>query len=209
MTVVLPTGVAVVAAALATACGPRPDAVGRVLAVSSSRPRRRGRRLRGPLLANRPRGAARADPDDGLDPALLLELLAATLAAGSTPAGSLAELVDAVPDATARLLRPVAAALALGATPAQAYEPLLDVPALRPLAVALGRATSAGTRAADVLRAAADDLRDERRTAAAASARRAAVRAVVPLAVCFLPAFVLLGIVPTLVGAAASVLGGS
>ena len=159
-----------------------------------------------------PRGRAalsRADPDELMDPALLLELVAATLAAGSTPAGSVADLVVAVPDGTARLLRPVAAALALGAAPGQAYAPLLDDPRLRPLAVALGRATSAGTRGADVLRAAADDLRDERRTAAAASARRAGVRAVVPLAVCFLPAFVLLGIVPTLVGAAASLLGGT
>ena len=130
VTVVLPTRVAVVAAALATACGPRPACRGQgarcvVVEAPSTWTSRSGR----PLLPRGPRGAARADPDDGLDPALLLELLAATLAAGSTPAGSVADLVVAVPDGTARLLRPVAAALALGAAPAQAYAPLLDDPA--------------------------------------------------------------------------------
>jgi pilus assembly protein TadC len=194
VTVVPATAVAVVAAVLASACGPRPTAMARVLATSSSRDLRRRRRV---------------GSEEYLDPALLLELMAASLAAGSTPAGLVADLLEAVPDGTARFLRPVAAALALGAAPDQAYAPLLDDPRLRPLAVALGRAGAAGTSAADVLRAAADDLRDERRSAAAAAAHRAGVRAVVPLAVCFLPAFVLLGVVPTLVGAAASLLGGT
>jgi hypothetical protein len=42
----------------------------------------------------------------------------------------------------------------------------------------------------------AEDQRDEARSRAEAAARAAGVRSVAPLVACFLPAFILIGIVP-------------
>jgi hypothetical protein len=58
-----------------------------------------------------------------------------------------------------------------------------------------------------LLRALADDERDQARWAAEAAAQRAGVRAVGPLVACFLPAFVLVGVVPLVVGVAEQVVG--
>jgi tight adherence protein B len=46
----------------------------------------------------------------------------------------------------------------------------------------------------------ADDLRESAHAEGQAAARRAGVRIVGPLTLCFLPAFVLLGVVPAVVG---------
>jgi len=143
--------------------------------------------------------------DGGLP--LLLDLLAAALAAGSTPATALTAAVDALTAAVGAQLQPVARALSLGAAPASAWAPLLDDRRLRPLAVAMSRASTSGVRAAALLYATARDARERRRADATEAARRAGVQAVVPLGACFLPAFVLLGIVPTLAGLASAVLG--
>ena len=69
------------------------------------------------------------------------------------------------------------------------------------------RAAERGAPLADVLSALAADERDRSRWAAEEAARRVGVRAVGPLAACFLPAFLLVGVVPVVVGVAGSVLG--
>jgi pilus assembly protein TadC len=53
----------------------------------------------------------------------------------------------------------------------------------------------------------AAQLRTERRAAAAVRAHRAGVKAMAPLAACFLPSFVCLGVVPVVVGVAKSAFG--
>lgn len=138
--------------------------------------------------------------------ALLVDLLAAALSAGSSPSHALQAVVDALPADEVAPLRPVAATLWLGAEPSSAWAGLLDDDGLRPLAVAMTRSSTSGTHAADLLGSLADEMRRQHRLAATEAARRAGVRAVLPLGVCFLPAFVLLGVVPTLVGLAGSVL---
>jgi pilus assembly protein TadC len=72
---------------------------------------------------------------------------------------------------------------------------------------AVVRAAERGAPLADVLAALAADERDRARWAAEEAARRAGVRAVGPLAACFLPAFVLVGVLPVVVGVAGTVLG--
>ncbi|PWU49675.1 secretion system protein, partial [Micromonospora globispora] len=52
----------------------------------------------------------------------------------------------------------------------------------------------------------ADDLRADRSTAAEAAARRAGVLIVLPLGLCFLPAFILAGLVPVIVAVLGDVL---
>ncbi|MGQ2913044.1 MAG: type II secretion system F family protein, partial [Aeromicrobium sp.] len=61
-----------------------------------------------------------------------------------------------------------------------------------------------------VLAAAAADLRRDRASQARERARAVGVRTAAPLGLCFLPAFFLVGIVPTLIGVASGLdlLGG-
>lgn len=66
----------------------------------------------------------------------------------------------------------------------------------------------AGVPAAELLRAAAEDARDDAAAAGLAAAERLAVRLVLPLGVCVLPAFVLVGVVPVVVGVLSSTVGG-
>lgn len=68
------------------------------------------------------------------------------------------------------------------------------------LAETLELAERAGVPAAGLLRASAVDLRAELAAEGLADAERLAVRLVVPLGVCVLPAFVLVGVVPVVVG---------
>ncbi len=114
----------------------------------------------------------------------------------------------ALPGAVADRLQPVAAALSLGAPPEQAWAGLRSDAALRPLSIALGRAATSGAPPVDSLRGLAAELRVRQRLAATEAARTAGVRAVAPLGLCFLPAFVLLGVVPTVVGLAGAALTG-
>ncbi|WP_181429098.1 type II secretion system F family protein [Curtobacterium sp. MCSS17_008] len=66
----------------------------------------------------------------------------------------------------------------------------------------------AGVPAAALLRAAAEDVRDDAAAAGLAAAERLAVRLVLPLGTCVLPAFVLVGVVPVVVGVLSSTVGG-
>jgi pilus assembly protein TadC len=65
----------------------------------------------------------------------------------------------------------------------------------------MARSLDTGAPAAEALTRLADDLRRERRTLADQAARSVGVRAAAPLGLCFLPAFVLVGIVPSIVSA--------
>jgi pilus assembly protein TadC len=185
-----------------------------VRGVGSARGARRLAHLR--RRVRRTRGARRSQSDAPdrpvaaqVPPALLADLLAGAVAAGALPAAALQAVVEALVLDAGDPLAMVSARLALGADPSVAWAPLLAHDGWRPLAVTMRRAATAGTQSADALRALASDLRDQRRAAATEAARAASVRAVLPLGTCFLPAFVLLGIVPALVGLASSVLANS
>ena len=78
-------------------------------------------------------------------------------------------------------------------------------PALAPLARAIARSAASGAPLAPTVARVAEEQRSERRWKAEAAAARVGVRAVLPLAVCFLPAFVLVGVVPVVVGVAGSI----
>ena len=62
------------------------------------------------------------------------------------------------------------------------------------------RAAESGASVADAMARLADDLRLSSRAAVEARARAVGVRAALPLGVCLLPAFVLLGVVPLVAG---------
>jgi Flp pilus assembly protein TadB len=81
----------------------------------------------------------------------------------------------------------------------------LDDP-LAPAARALARAAEGGAPVADAVARLAVEARAVRRAGGEQAARRAGVLAVAPLGLCFLPAFVLLGVVPVVAGLAAPLL---
>ena len=84
----------------------------------------------------------------------------------------------------------------LGADPVDVWRGLALDPALGPLGRALGRAHDSGTPVAEVVAQLAEQLAAHGRAAVEDRARRVGVRAAVPLGLCLLPSFVVLGIVP-------------
>lgn len=78
---------------------------------------------------------------------------------------------------------------------------------LAPAARALSRAADGGAPVAAAVARLAAEARLDARARGEQAARRVGVVAVAPLGLCFLPAFVLLGVVPVVVGLAAPLLG--
>ena len=163
-----------------------------------------GPRLVGRLetAANRSRRLQRAT-----DLPVAVDLLAACLVAGGSPDQALDAVREAVGGPVGEVFGSVAAALSVGAEPRAAWGPWLGDPAFSGLARAVVRAELAGAPLAGALTRAAVDLRAARRLAAEGSARRVGVLAVAPLGLCFLPAFILLGVVPVVAGLASTAFG--
>ncbi|WP_456599051.1 type II secretion system F family protein [Blastococcus sp. SYSU DS0616] len=133
------------------------------------------------------------------------ELLAACLTAGLPVAGALAAVAGAVPDPLGRRLRGAAGLYRMGAEPRRAWA---DQPAeLAGLARVLVRAGESGAAAVPALVALAEETRTAARAQAQAAVQRAGVWVLAPLGLCFLPAFVCLGVVPLVLGIAGDVFG--
>jgi pilus assembly protein TadC len=138
---------------------------------------------------------------------LALELLAACLAGGAAPADAVAAVAAAFPGACGARLQRVASALALGSAPADAWAALgTGRDAAGAAARALTRAAEGGAPVAAAVQGVAADARRRQQAEAHRRAARAGVLAVLPLGACFLPAFVLLGVVPAVVGLAGPLL---
>jgi hypothetical protein len=147
-----------------------------------------------------------ARPDAAL--ALTLDLAAAALRAGQPVSWALAAAGPAASAGTGAALREVAGLLRLGAEPAEAWRSVADDPVLGRVARTAARSASSGARLASGWEQLADELRAELQAAATARAHRAGVWAIAPLGLCFLPAFVCLGIVPVVVTVARGAFGG-
>jgi Flp pilus assembly protein TadB len=115
-------------------------------------------------------------------------------------------VVPVLPAAAGEALARVADLVVLGADPATAWAPALAEPTTSRLARAARRSARSGAAVADAVEAAATDLRNEATDAVEARAERAGVLVTGPLGLCFLPAFLALGIVPVVVGLAGPLL---
>jgi pilus assembly protein TadC len=104
-------------------------------------------------------------------------------------------------------LEQVAGMLRLGADPHQAWRPLTAEPTLKPLVATAIRSSSSGIRLAANLSELAADLRADARSSRLARVQRAAVWVILPLGLCFLPAFVCLGVIPIVIGIASTLRG--
>ncbi len=127
----------------------------------------------------------------------MLVLLLATALRGGASAGLAARQVcAALPGPAAVRLGAVGDQLALGVDPERVWTTLAADPELAPLGRALARAERTGAPVAAVLARLADELATAGRADVEDRARSVGVRAAVPLGVCLLPAFLLLGIAP-------------
>jgi Flp pilus assembly protein TadB len=101
-------------------------------------------------------------------------------------------------------LRGYATRLSLGADPVTVWRSLGTHPQLGRLGATLLRSAESGAQVTGALTRLAEELRSRRRADVETRVRQVEVRAAVPLGVCLLPSFVLLGVVPLVAG---SVLG--
>lgn len=162
-----------------------------------------------------PRSRPRRRPAHGSDPlavASSLDVLAVCLSAGMPVSTAAAATASLAPPQLAQVLRRAADLLALGADPATAWPAERDrsggemdvhIDALLRLA---RRSAFSGAALADSVADLAAQSRHDTAHAATAAAERATVLIAGPLGLCFLPAFVCVGIVPVVAGLAADVL---
>ena len=134
------------------------------------------------------------------------ELLAACLEAGLPVAGAVLATATPLSGSAGRGLRRVAGLLELGADPADAWRTVEHRPALAAFARAAARSAGTGAALARVARTEAERLRSALTDTAQARAQRAAVLITGPLGLCFLPAFLVLGIAPVVIGLAGEAL---
>lgn len=131
--------------------------------------------------------------------AALLDLLAAALDAGLAPSSALSALASVLAGPEQARLRRAAAMLDLGGDRATVWRLLSTDAVLGPLAQALERSERSGAPVAMAVRSLADECRRDDRAVRLAAARRVGIRTAVPLGACFLPAFFLIAIVPTVI----------
>ncbi|MBM7517233.1 type II secretion system F family protein [Nocardioides nitrophenolicus] len=135
----------------------------------------------------------------------VVTLLAAALRSGAAPADAIELVCRALPGPAAERLADVSARLRLGGDAAATWTRLADDPDLAPLGRALGRAHRTGAPVVGAVEALADELGARARAEVEDRARAVGVRAAVPLGVCLLPSFLLLGIVPLAVSLATTI----
>ncbi|WP_322857546.1 type II secretion system F family protein [Mycobacterium shigaense] len=166
-------------------------------------------RARARLPAEQRPQARSARGGDPLAVASTLDVLAVCLTAGMAVSSAAAATAAAAPPQLGRVLRRAADLLALGADPLTAWsispELSVDVHTDALLRLARRSASSGATLAAGVAEL-ADQSRRDAAHAATAAAERAGVLIAGPLGLCFLPAFVCLGVVPVVAGLAGQVL---
>ena len=133
------------------------------------------------------------------------DLLAVCLAAGTPVGAALSAVAAAVPGPLGELLGEVGALYRLGAEPRRAWS---GTPSpVDALARVLARAGDSGSAVVPALQRLAADRRASDRSEIEAAVRQAGVWVLAPLGLCFLPAFLCLGVVPLVLGIAGDVFG--
>jgi Flp pilus assembly protein TadB len=127
-------------------------------------------------------------------------LLAAAVRSGLPPSDGLVLVCDALPGPAADVLGALPPRIDLGVTPAEVWGSLAAVPALAPLGRTLARSARTGEPVAEALERLGHELAARSRAEVEEEARRVGVKAAVPLGLCLLPAFLLVGVVPVVAG---------
>jgi len=172
----------------------------------------------GPLTVRRRAGVASRPPQrapeeraeaDPIAVASSLDVFAVCLTAGMAVPAAAAATAPTSPGPLGEVLRRAADMLSLGAEPASAWstgDTEVD-PHCESLLRLARRSASSGAALAEGVAELATSVRHDAADAARAAAERASVLIAGPLGLCYLPAFVCLGIVPVVAGLAGKVLG--
>ncbi len=131
-------------------------------------------------------------------------LLAVVLGSGRSVAEALGAVADALPGPASAPLARARSSLAVGVPAEVVWAELAATPGLEPLGRALARAAESGARVVDTVSGLAEGLAARQRAAVEDRARTVGIRAAVPLGLCLLPSFLLLGIVPVVAAALGS-----
>ncbi|MFD6818838.1 type II secretion system F family protein [Streptomyces sp. NPDC060085] len=139
---------------------------------------------------------------------LAADLVAACIAAGASPVTAAQAVGEALGGPVGERLARGAAEVRLGGEPAEAWRRLASIPGAQGLARLLERAGDSGVPAAVPVGRLAAEARAEWGRTATARARRAAVMVTAPVGLCFLPAFLAIGVLPVVIGLAGGLLKG-
>ncbi|WP_343308297.1 type II secretion system F family protein [Streptomyces sp. SID5770] len=139
---------------------------------------------------------------------LAADLLAACVASGASPGEAVEAVGRSLGGPLGERLARTAAELRLGGEPAEVWRRFGAIPGAMGLARCLERAGSSGAPSAEAVARHATALRAARARTAAAGARRAQVLISAPVGLCFLPAFLAVGVAPVVIGLATGLLKG-
>ncbi|WP_328910931.1 type II secretion system F family protein [Streptomyces sp. NBC_00234] len=137
---------------------------------------------------------------------LAADLLAACLSAGAGPREAAEAVGESMGGPVGDRLARAAAEIRLGGEPGEAWGRFAEIPGAGALARCLDRAGSTGAPAAEPVARLAEAMRAERSSAAVARAQRAGVLITAPVGLCFLPAFLAIGVAPVVIGLATGLL---
>ncbi|AWI30177.1 type II secretion system F family protein [Streptomyces tirandamycinicus] len=140
---------------------------------------------------------------------LAAELLAACASAGAGPREAACAVGQSLGGPVGERLQQTAAELRLGSEPARAWGRFGEIPGAAGLARCLEQAAASGAPAAEPVARLAAGLRAERTRIAVSRAQRAHVLITAPVGLCFLPAFLAVGVAPVVIGLATGLLHGS
>lgn len=134
----------------------------------------------------------------------VLGLLVSALSAGAPTRVAVAEVAAVSPAESRALLETVGSHLRVGRSEQEAWQQVADDVVLAPVwgrpARDLARNATSGSAVIAVLQVHAQEARAELRSQVEKQARTVGIRSVLPLMTCFLPAFVLVGVVPIIAG---------
>lgn len=163
---------------------------------------------RGAIARRAPsRRPGRATAPDPLAGAGSYDLLAACMRSGLPVSTAAAAVAEHAPEPLAGVLRHASNLLALGAEAGVAWQQAAAHPETEALSRMARRSARSGVALADAMTELAAEQRVAVEDRGAAAAERAGVLISGPLGLCFLPAFLCLGIVPVVIGLATRVLG--
>jgi Flp pilus assembly protein TadB len=141
-----------------------------------------------------------------IEMAMVSDLMAAALRAGSAVPSAVLHAGDALEGPLSASLSQIGRELAAGVSPRQAWQRIGRIAAARRLINAALRTSESGAAMSGALTRCADDLRSDAEHERQARVHKASVLLMLPLGLCFLPAFLLAGLVPVVLAVVGEVL---
>lgn len=157
-------------------------------------------------LRTRLHNVQRRPQGDRLAVAADISLFAACVSAGLSTGQAASAVAAAAGNTTSGQWQAVAALLTVGVDPVRAWSPMTEIDGLSELAGLARMSQRSGAAVATGCERIAASLRSEASEAASAAAERAGVFIALPLAICFLPGFLVLGLAPVVIGLGTQIL---